>query len=130
MVRALQRAILAAVGLAGLAVLAGCSAGPWIDKLPPELGEPAGTPPRPTDSFQYPAVHDMPPARATEPMTEEDQVKLENDLKIVRDRQAGRPPDKKGAQDAAKKAAPDAKTAKKKPASAGGGEAAGVKTNP
>jgi hypothetical protein len=93
-----------------------------IDKLPADMGLPANTPARPETAYEYPAVHEMPPARASAPMTEEEQVKLEKDLANVRDRQEGRPPPGK------KKAAP---AAKKKPSTdAANGQTAGAKANP
>jgi hypothetical protein len=128
MVRAHQASILAALGLA--TVLAGCSPGPMIDRLPGDMGLPAGAPARPTTPYQYPAVHDMPPARATAPMSDEEQLKLEKELTAVRERQeaqeakeAKEGPDKTAAQPA--KNPP----AKKKPASAKNGQAAGAKTS-
>jgi hypothetical protein len=124
MERALQRSILAALTLATATALAGCSSGAVIDKLPGDMGLPAGTPERPTTPYVYPAVHDMPPPRATPTMSEEQQVKEEEELKVVRDRQEAR-------DGAAKKTA---QPAKKKPATADTGQAAGVqdgaKTNP
>jgi hypothetical protein len=124
MERALQRSILAALTLATATALAGCSSGAVIDKLPGDMGLPAGTPERPTTPYVYPAVHDMPPPRATPTMSEEQQVKEEEELKAVRDRQEAR-------DGAAKKTA---QPAKKKPATADTGQAAGVqdgaKTNP
>jgi hypothetical protein len=124
MERALQRSILAALALATATALAGCSSGAVIDKLPGDMGLPAGTPERPTTPYVYPAVHDMPPPRATPTMSEEQQVKEEEELKAVRERQEAR-------DGAAKKTA---QPAKKKPATADTGQAAGVqdgaKTNP
>ena len=124
MERALQRSILAALALATATSLAGCSSGAVIDKLPGDMGLPAGTPERPTTPYVYPAVHDMPPPRATPTMSEEQQVKEEEELKAVRDRQ-------EAGDGAAKKTA---QPAKKKPATADTGQAAGVqdgaKTNP
>lgn len=124
MERALQRSILAALTLATATALAGCSSGAVIDKLPGDMGLPAGTPERPTTPYVYPAVHDMPPPRATPTMSEEQQVKEEEELKAVRERQEAR-------DGAAKKTA---QPAKKKPATADTGQAAGVqdgaKTNP
>lgn len=124
MERTLQRSILAAFGLATATALAGCSSGAVIDQLPSTLGLPAGTPERPATGYQYPAVHDMPPPRATPTMSEEQQVKEEEELKAVRDRQETR-------DGAAKKTA---QPEKKKPATANTGQAAGVqdgaKTNP
>jgi hypothetical protein len=130
MLRALQRSIVVAFGLA--LVLTGCSAGPLIDKLPPEVGLPKDTPARPDTAYPYPAVHDMPPPRGgVDPLNEEDQVKLENDLKAIRDRQPGRPPEKKDTKEAVKKAATDAKSPqKKKPANADSAQPAGAKPNP
>jgi hypothetical protein len=124
MERALQRSILAALTLATATALAGCSSGAVIDKLPGDMGLPAGTPERPTTPYVYPAVHDMPPPRATPTMSEEQQVKEEEELKVVRDRQEAR-------DGAAKKTA---QPAKKKPATIDTGQAAGAqdgaKTNP
>ena len=130
MLRALQRSILVAIGFG--VVLTGCSAGPLVDKLPPEMGLPKDTPTRPETPYQYPAVHDMPPPRGgIDPLSEDDQVKLENDLKAIRDRQPGRPPEKKGAKEVAKKTATDAKPPKqKKPADVDSAQPAGAKPNP
>jgi|GEM_PF-713860 len=89
-----------AVALGLTVMLGGCSAGPIIDRLPEGIGLPAGAPARPVTSYQYPAVHDMPPARATQPMSEEEQGKLERDLAGLRERQAREAsgdPDKKPA---------------------------------
>jgi len=68
MMRLLQRTIAATVVMAAL--LAGCSAGPVGDTLPNALGGlPQGAPARPNVvNRQYPAVHDMPAARPTEPL--------------------------------------------------------------
>ena len=85
MVRAFHASILAVCLLA--AALAGCAAGPMVDQLPGDLGLPKGAPARPVAPYQYPAVHDMPPARATTPMTDEEQLRLEKELTAVRDRQ-------------------------------------------
>jgi len=122
MERALQRSIFAALVLA--TILAGCSSGAVIDQMPSSVGLPAGTPERPSTAYEYPAVHDMPPPRATPAMTEEQQVEAEKVLKTERDQQEAR-------DGAAKKTA---QPAKKKPASANTGQAAGAqdgaKTNP
>ncbi len=105
------------LALGAAAVLAGCSAGPLIDQIPEGVGGlPAGTPARPATTYQYPAVHDMPPARANPPLSEEEQVKLERDLAKLRDRQtreATEHPDKK--LDASKKPAAKAAAAKSEP---------------
>ncbi len=88
MARAFVRPVLAAFGLAAL--LCGCAPGAMIDKLPGDMALPADTPARPVTPYVYPAVHDMPPPRATPPMTEEQQVKLEKDLTAARERQETR----------------------------------------
>ena len=119
MERALQRSILAALTLATATALAGCSSGAVIDKLPGDMGLPAGTPERPTTPYVYPAVHDMPPPRPTQPMSEEQQKKLENELAAVRDRQEAREEPKKPGQITKKKAVP-----------ANNAQNGGVKTNP
>ena len=119
MVRTLAK-VLSIAGLALLAGLGGCSAGSIVDKLPADMGLPAGAPARPATPYEYPAVHDMPPARATVPMTEDEQVKLEKELANVRDRQEGRT-------QSPKKPAPKTK---KPPNDAEGGQTAGAKPNP
>ena len=109
----------AALGLA--TVLGGCAPGSMIDRIPGEIGGlPAGAPTRPETPYEYPAVHDMPPDRASTPMTEEEQVRLEKELSTVRDRQEGRPP-------AGKKGAP---TAKKPPKDVQNSQTDGAKPNP
>jgi hypothetical protein len=124
MERALQRSILAALGLATASALAGCSSGAVIDQMPSTLGLPAGTPERPTTPYVYPAVHDMPPPRATPTMSEEQQVQAEKELNAAREQQEAR-------DGATKKTA---QPAKKKPTTADTGQAAavqdGAKTNP
>lgn len=107
-------------GLGLVAGLVGCSPGPIIDRLPGDMGLPAGAPARPATPYEYPAVHDMPPARATVPMTEEEQVKLEKELANARDRQEGRA-------QSPRKPAP---TTKKPPNNAESGQTAGAKANP
>jgi hypothetical protein len=117
------RILAAAVLLAVLAAaLAACSPGPVIDRLPGDMGLPAGAPARPAEAYQYPAVHDMPPPRPDQPLTEEQEVKMEQDLQNARDRQEGRPAGKPG-----KKAA---KPEKKKVPSANATQATGSKSNP
>jgi len=85
MVRAFDRSILGALAVA--AALCGCAPGAVIDKLPGDMGLPAGTPERPTTPYVYPAVHDMPTPREAPTMTEEQQITLEKELKAVRDQQ-------------------------------------------
>jgi len=126
MVRAFPASILAALGLA--VALAGCAPGPVIDRLPGDVGLPAGTPLRPESSYQYPAVHDMPPVRSTPTMSEDEQLRLEKELAATRDRQEGRAaPAKKAAAAAAKASAP---ASKKMPATVINVPPAGAATNP
>lgn len=89
MVRAQGRLLLAVLSLAALA---GCSSSQVIDDLPAVVGLPADAPARPATPYLYPAVHDMPPPRTTEPMSAEDQLKMEKELAAARDRQEGRKP--------------------------------------
>lgn len=110
----------ASLGLAAATAVASCSPGPLIDKLPADMGLPAGAPTRPETPYQYPAVHDMPPDRASVPMSEEEQVRLEKELTNVRDRQEGRPALNKKAIPAAKKPANNVEN----------GQTAGAKPNP
>lgn len=74
--------------MAALVLLAACSS--TIADLPGPVGLPAGTPARPADPPLYPAVHDMPPDRPTEPMTAEQVKKAEQDLITARERQEKR----------------------------------------
>ena len=85
MVRASLRVIVAVLGLA--APVAGCAPGMISDHMPGEMALPADAPARPSTAYVYPAVHDMPAPRATTPMTDEEQVKVERDLRAARDRQ-------------------------------------------
>jgi hypothetical protein len=117
----IARRFLAAAALA--AALPGCSTNAVIDAMPTAVGEPANAPVRPVaDTYQYPAVHDMPPPRQDQLMTDEQEVKMEQDLANVRDRQ-----EKQLGVNSAKK---DAKTAKKKPLQEDDGQTTGDKTNP
>jgi hypothetical protein len=66
--------------------LAGCASNPG-DTLPASFGGlPEGTPARPAAPAPYPAVHDIPPPRDKETLSEYEQKKLENDLTRARDR--------------------------------------------
>lgn len=124
MLRGVKASVLAGFCLA--AGLAGCTPAPLIDRLPGELGLPAGAPSRPAAPYQYPAVHDMPPDRATSTMTEAEQVELEKELQAARDRTASEAdPDAKPPPPP--KAAP---AAKKKPATAKSGQGTGARTSP
>lgn len=130
----LQRAIVAAAILTGL--LSGCSSGgPIGDTLPSSMGGlPQGAPARPNvGSRQFPVIHDMPAARPTTPLSEEDQVKLEKDLQATRDRQAAAAADAPPPVPAPVAKPPAAKPAaakKQTDAKASGGKTSGASTNP
>jgi hypothetical protein len=67
-------------------LLAGCSGSLLADHLPTVAGGlPADTPERPAPS-DYPAVHDMPPPRATSTLNDDQQKLLQSDLIAVRNR--------------------------------------------
>ena len=117
--RVFGKSLWVSLGLA--TALSGCSPGPIIDRIPADImGLPANAPTRPETPYEYPAVHDMPPDRASVPMTDEEQVRLEKDLANERDRQEGRPPSGKKA----------SSTAKKPPKDTENGQTAGAKPNP
>jgi hypothetical protein len=81
-----RRALVAAGLIAATMALAGCGS-TIADRLPIAAGGlPEGSPQRPAAPSSYPAVHDMPPARATPMLSDADAQKLENDLKASRDR--------------------------------------------
>jgi hypothetical protein len=125
MMRAGGRLLLASLSLA---ILAGCSSGQLINNLPASVALPADAPARPATPYAYPAVHDMPPPRATEPMSAEDQLRLEKELTALRNRQEGlKPEDEKTLQTRKKNAK---KATKKSAADAQNGAAAGAKANP
>ncbi len=117
--------------LAVVASLAGCSAGPLtgvLEQMPESLGGLAPDAPKaPATPYQYPAVHDTPPPRSTEPMTEEQQNQLQKELNALRDRQEGAlAKDNQGAAASEN----DTKAAKKSPTPARNGQNTGAKTNP
>ena len=76
--RTIGRSLLAAFAV--VASLTGCSAGPLSDSLkqmPESLGGlPPDAPKTPAMPYQYPAVHDMPPPRSDEPLSEDRQTGL------------------------------------------------------
>ena len=133
--------------LATLGVLmGGCAAGPSVlttlpEALPDSMGGlPSNAPAAPKDPYQYPAVHDMPPARPDPTMTDDQLKKMQSDLSTTRDRQVDRATknEAEDASDFSDTPAPDApapaKPAKKKPATAKKTRAsaaqAGTATNP
>lgn len=71
--------------LAGVAILSGCSS--VIDSIPTAAGGlPEGAPARPAEPPPYPAVHDMPAARAVSSLSEAEKKLLKDDLIATRER--------------------------------------------
>ncbi len=69
--------------------MCGCSSYTLIDALPQSVGGlPEGTPERPATPQQYPAVHDLPPARSDTPLNEVEKKRLKDDLIKVREHAA------------------------------------------
>ena len=52
-----------------------------------DLAEPDATPPRPAVQSAYPAVHDMPAARDTKPLTADERRRITEELNGLRNRQ-------------------------------------------
>jgi hypothetical protein len=78
------RVVVLAMGL----MLAACSSSQSFDGLPPSLGGlPTDAPAKPKTPYQYPAVHDMPPPRSVKTLSDEELLKVEEDLTVARDRQ-------------------------------------------
>jgi hypothetical protein len=83
---AMSRALAAALLAFGCVILAGCTVGSLGDHLPTAAGGlPENTPARPAPAA-YPAVHDMPPPRSDNVLTDEERKKLEDDLIAARKR--------------------------------------------
>jgi hypothetical protein len=83
-----RRAALAALLLAGAAIITGC-ASTIADHMPTAAGGlPEGTPSRPETPSAYPAVNAMPPPRDSTVLTSEEQKKIEDELVAVRNRAA------------------------------------------
>jgi hypothetical protein len=103
--RSLQRwSCCAFAGLTALLV-ASCAAngGPLGEQVPPQFGGlPADTPARPPEVAPFPAVHDLPPPRSTQPLSEDGQLRLQRDLAATRARQEKlQDPNARGRADAA-----------------------------
>jgi hypothetical protein len=76
--------------MAAGAMLPACSSTPG-EMLPHAMGGlPANAPERPAAPGQFPAVHDMPPARANTVLSDEERRKAEQELLKARDLQPGR----------------------------------------
>src|SRR4051812_26522294 len=81
------RLLTAALLTAGAAILAGCTVGSLGDNMPTAAGGlPENTPARPATPAVYPAVHDLPPPRTDNVLTDEERAKLEADLIAARNR--------------------------------------------
>jgi len=62
------------------------------DHMPEAIGGlPADAPARPDAPAVYPAVHNMPPARSTATLNNDQQKQLEDDLVAARNRYGGNP---------------------------------------
>jgi hypothetical protein len=90
--RALPRMVAAALIASATALLSGCSGSLIADHMPAAVGGlPEDAPPRPAVDGPYPAVHNMPPARSTAPLSYDQQKQLEDDLVAARNRYGGNP---------------------------------------
>jgi hypothetical protein len=88
--RTLQPLIGLGLVCAGSIFLVSCST-TLSEMMPTQAGGlPAGTPERPAVAPEYPAVHEMPPPRATAVLTEEEKKKVEAELAAMRAAQAKR----------------------------------------
>ena len=84
--RCCARVLGAAWLVAAAATLSGC-ASMIADHLPTAVGGlPEGTPERRATQPEYPAVHDMPPARNSEVLTDADKKRIKDELNATRDR--------------------------------------------
>jgi hypothetical protein len=73
-------------------LLCGCSGSLIADHLPAAAGGlPEDAPERPAAEVAYPAVHNMPPARAAAPLDNDQQKQLADDLVAARNRYGGKP---------------------------------------
>jgi hypothetical protein len=86
------RFVAAALAACAAALLAGCSAAMIGDNMPAAVGGlPADAPARAVTPTAYPAVHNMPPARSTATLNNDQQKQLEDDLVAARNRYGGNP---------------------------------------
>jgi hypothetical protein len=85
------RLVAAALLACGSACLSGC--GSMIGEVLPNAvgGLPADAPSTPATPTAYPAVHNMPPARSTATLNNDQQKQLEDDLVAARNRYGGNP---------------------------------------
>jgi hypothetical protein len=86
------RIVAAALAACASAPLSGCSGALIGDHLPAAVGGlPSDAPERTATQGTYPAVHNMPPARSTTPLDNDQQKQLEDDLVAARNRYGGNP---------------------------------------
>jgi hypothetical protein len=86
------RVVAAVLAVCALSLLSGCSGSLIADHLPAAVGGlPEGAPERPVTEAAYPAVHNMPPARSTAPLNNDQQKQLEDNLVAARNRYGGNP---------------------------------------
>ena|ERR1700731_4315529 len=86
------RVVAAVLAACALPLLSGCSGSLIADHLPAAVGGlPEGAPERPVTEAAYPAVHNMPPARSTAPLNNDQQKQLEDNLVAARNRYGGNP---------------------------------------
>jgi len=91
MTGAVARLAAGALVACAAALVSGCS-GLIADHLPAAVGGlPDDAPARPTTDTPFPAVHNMPPARATTPLSYDQQKQLEDDLIATRNRYGSNP---------------------------------------
>jgi len=75
--------------VAAAALLGGCAGTHMGDQMPAAIGGlPEGAPARPETQPEYPAVHEMPPARSSTMLSGAEQKQLEADLAAARARAA------------------------------------------
>src|ERR1700730_8314410 len=87
----LLRVVAAALVACASTLLFGCSVSLIADHMPAAVGGlPEDTPARPGTQGAYPAVHNMPPARTTTPLDNDQQKQLEDDLVAARNRYGGK----------------------------------------
>jgi len=120
--------------VAATVLLTGCSGSGIGESLPKSLGGlPEGAPARPTSAGHFPAVHDIPPPRADKPLTVDQQIDLEDELKALRDRQSREVQQSDAEEGEASPAKPVTKPATRssgKPSAKTGQSAAGARRNP
>jgi len=88
--------------------VSGCGRGAWVFAIVAlagimsgctqltEISEPANVPPRQASEPAYPAVHDMPPARDTKPLTAEERQRIADELSALGKRQEAETPSSPG----------------------------------